>query len=392
MQSFLLILCVFTTLCSGAKLRHQTTTKSALSVMQQRYATKKSKTAFNGKEFTSILDHPSTAAFFQGKDETEIANMVDSVVFAHMVGHSAFNTKPARTNAELRGASFVQLAASHGITFKTLQALHKKSGKGHLDMEIWWREQALHASVHMEQSGEASMEHLERDAKNHLENTLLETFQAETSKKNRASKVAMKAKTSKATKMAATKSTAETSAKKIRASKVAMNVKTPEMSKTAQTSQAKMTATLVTNDNSKTRTTPITTNFLSLKTDEKMGSNNYGDLQWSEEPCDDGSRWYRCWVPTALLGWGRCVGAAGTKAGEEHCYANDECAHGTCHGNGGIVCVGSGGKCGYGPATLGGYAYESCNDGSRMHSCGAVRPLFSRCVRPLNSQAGGEGK
>ena len=216
--------------------------------MQERYAAgKNTKTAWNGKQFTSILDHPSTTAFFQGKDEAEISDMVDSVVFAHMVGHSPLKAKTARSNEELRGASFVQLASSHGIDFKTLQALHKKSGKGHLDMEVWWREQALHASVHVEHGGEASMEHLERDTKNPFEATFMETFKAQRSKKNRATKVAMNAKTSKTATMvvgaaAATKSTAEVTTKTHRATKVAMNIKTSKAVKTVATAAAKSTA------------------------------------------------------------------------------------------------------------------------------------------------------
>ena len=103
-------------------------------------------TAWNGEKFHSILDHPSTARFFEGKDEAEIHDMVESAVFAHFVGHghALHKKKAARTEEhELAGASFVQLAAKHGVDFATLQALHKKSGKGHHDMEIWWREQPL---------------------------------------------------------------------------------------------------------------------------------------------------------------------------------------------------------------------------------------------------------
>ena len=183
-SSFLLLLAVASAVvvCHGAKkLRAQ-------SKMQQSLSQKiKYKTAFNGEQFTSILDHPSTAHFFEGKEEKEIAHMAESALFAHMVGHSAYNTKRARSSKnELSGAAFVQLAAKHGVDFKTLQALHQKSGKGHLDMEIWWREQALHSSVHVESGGEASFEHLERDMTNPLETTLIEQWQRKQSATKRA--------------------------------------------------------------------------------------------------------------------------------------------------------------------------------------------------------------
>ena len=203
-SSFLLLLAVASAVvvCHGAKkLRAQ-------SKMQQSLSQKiKYKTAFNGEQFTSILDHPSTAHFFEGKEEKEIAHMAESALFAHMVGHSAYNTKRARSSKnELSGAAFVQLAAKHGVDFKTLQALHQKSGKGHLDMEIWWREQALHSSVHVESGGEASFEHLERDMTNPLETTLIEQWQ----RKQSATKRAQLATATMATKATATKATATT--------------------------------------------------------------------------------------------------------------------------------------------------------------------------------------
>lgn len=181
-------LAVFVVSACGASLR--TKAGNTLHAMRARASERGSpKTAYNGEKFHSILDHPSTARFFEGKDESEIKHMIDSAVFAHFVGHGhpLHQKKAARTSEkELRGTSFVQLAAKHGVDFETLRVLHEKSGKGHHDMEIWWREQALHPSVHVD-AGSPSVELSEEmhAGSNPLEMSFIQIFQAEKAKKMR---------------------------------------------------------------------------------------------------------------------------------------------------------------------------------------------------------------
>ena len=177
-------LCVISCeLAIGASLRTE-----ALHALRARESRGKTpKTAFDGTKFHSILDHPSTARFFEGKDEAEIMDMVESVVFSHFVGHGDSlhrKTRARSTESELSGASFVQLAAAHGVDFATLRRLHQKSGKGHRDMEVWWREQALHPSVHV--SGDEAAVGLSEElhaSRSVLELSLLEVFRALSRKK-----------------------------------------------------------------------------------------------------------------------------------------------------------------------------------------------------------------
>ena len=407
-SSFLLLLAVASAVvvCHGAKkLRAQ-------SKMQQSLSQKiKYKTAFNGEQFTSILDHPSTAHFFEGKEEKEIAHMAESALFAHMVGHSAYNTKRARSSKnELSGAAFVQLAAKHGVDFKTLQALHQKSGKGHLDMEIWWREQALHSSVHVESGGEASFEHLERDMTNPLETTLIEQWQRKQSATKRAqlatATMATKATATKATATTATATTATATTASTMRSRRRTSTKTLheaqeffKLSKISQKEKGKKALAVFsanlgklqkaydaqqmvavkaleqkqgaervsketkTSSVAKTKThsmetsllidntSPIakTTSFLEhrLNQHQKVDmKNTYGDYCFRS--CDTGDcRWCN-------NGLRRCFYGLNTITGSEHCYGNDDCVTGVCIGNLGSACTGDGGACSYPDYSLSG--------------------------------------
>jgi hypothetical protein len=322
----------------GASLRQTTT----LQVLRARHAEGKTpKTAYNGEKFHSILDHPSTAHFFEGKDEAEITDMVESAVFAHFVGHghSLHKKKKARVNeAELASSSFVQLAAAHGVDFKTLKALHKKSGKGHHDMEIWWREQALHASVHVDNGPNVGPEDELRASVSPLELSFMEVFQAETAdKKTRAAKTATASVTAKATMaMASNAVTApqvtgeETTATTTRVYAEAR----AKVVRVAQDTKAETKASRALDDASDTA-------FLSEKTlqgeDQKLlkkmstlseakirahlkvkVGNGLGDrCGWS---CDDGS-------PCTSH---KCTYHAASRSGNQHCYCNVDCSSGTC--------------------------------------------------------------
>lgn len=322
----------------GASLR---THAQALDALRAREAEGKTpKTAFDGSKFHSILDHPSTSRFFEGKGEAEIIDMVESTVFAHFVGHghALHKKKKARTSeAELAGTSFVQLAAAHGVDFATLQRLHQKSGKGHHDMEVWWREQALHPSVHLG-GHEAAVEFEDElhASRNPLELSFMEMFQAEKAKKKA---------------RAATMATTTNSAAKEAFATPKMHASPTQHAEAKEAFALGRIAGATQHAESDTKTplpddSASDTAFLSEKTsasERKSASQNTlldKMSTWSEakirshlkvkvgnalgdtcfRSCDDGS-------PCTSH---KCTYRAGTRNGNTHCYCNVDCASGTC--------------------------------------------------------------